>query len=541
MTFYAVWGGGYCAPCCAVPDSPTALDRIHNGLGKAKLDARSDSYRLSGFQSVHRLPWGAHVCQLYRTPEDLADTLVPYFTAGLKSNEYCLWITGALLDARDARALLRQVVPELEAYLGKGQLDILDISEWYGPGASFNADDVLDGWIDRAQHAQRRGFDGLRLTGDTHWAERANWPEFMAYEGRVSKVFGDHPILGLCTYCLERCSALEVVDVLHQHDFALVPRQGAWEILEPTSSRARRTGKRIKTDCRDSVPAHSSGQRANTPMQGRDRRAERRAPSPEQPLRGRDEFLAVLAHELRGPLAPIGSAAQLIRARARSDDTLIKASEVLDRQVAHLSRLVGDLLDTARMSLDTLTLQKETLDLGSVLAQAVEAMQPQIGSREQVLAFERPGEKLRIQADPTRLQQVFRNLLDNASKYTPAGGRIELAARREGDDAVIRVKDSGIGIPGSMLGVIFDVFTQVDPISNRATGGLGLGLSLVKKFVEMHGGSVEANSPGPGLGSEFSVRLPLHELSAQAPVEASSATGRASPGDSAALQLLGSR
>lgn len=239
--------------------------------------------------------------------------------------------------------------------------------------------------------------------------------------------------------------------------------------------------------------------------------AANRAHSLEETLHGREEFLAVLAHELRGPLAPIGSAAQLIRTLANSDERLLKVSDVLERQVAHLSRLVGDLLDTSRMTRGTLTLKKEFLDLAVVLARALEAVQPQIATRRQSLTFDLAGERLRVYADATRLQQVFHNLLDNASKYTPAGGRIEIRTRRAGTEALIDIRDSGIGIPSAMLTAIFEAFRQLESSSDRSAGGLGLGLSLVKKLVEMHGGHVEARSDGPGHGSEFSVRLPLVE------------------------------
>ena len=229
----------------------------------------------------------------------------------------------------------------------------------------------------------------------------------------------------------------------------------------------------------------------------------------EQALRDRDEFLAVLAHELRNPLAPIRSVAEIIRKVAHSDDNLTRASDVLERQVAHMCRLVDDLLDTARIRWGRLVLESEVVNIASVLSDAIETMQPPLAARRHSLSVVLPEETLPVHADPTRLAQVFCNLLDNAIKYTPDGGTIVVDASRDGDDVVVRVRDTGVGIPAPMLNAIFELFTRVTPASDCTGGGLGLGLSLVKTIVEMHEGSIQARSDGPGKGSEFVVKLPV--------------------------------
>ncbi|HJU21982.1 MAG TPA: ATP-binding protein [Casimicrobiaceae bacterium] len=228
----------------------------------------------------------------------------------------------------------------------------------------------------------------------------------------------------------------------------------------------------------------------------------------EQALRDRDEFLAVLAHELRNPLAPIRSVAEIVRKVAHSDANLAKASDVLERQVAHMCRLVDDLLDTARLRWGRFILESENVDVASVLSGAIETMQPRVAAKRHSLAVDLPNETLPVHGDPTRLAQVFCNLLDNAVKYTPDGGMIEVNALRDGDVVVVGIRDTGVGIPAPMLTAIFDLFTQVKPARDCSRGGLGLGLSLVKTIVEMHEGSVEARSDGPGRGSEFVVKLP---------------------------------
>jgi PAS domain S-box-containing protein len=225
--------------------------------------------------------------------------------------------------------------------------------------------------------------------------------------------------------------------------------------------------------------------------------------------RRKDEFLAMLAHELRNPLAPIRNSLQYLQLKGPSTPELESARSIIDRQVRQLVRLVDDLLDVSRISRGKIDLQKQRINLKMVVESAVESSRPLIDASEQRLVVRLPEQPVEIDADLTRLAQVLQNLLNNAAKYTPRGGRIELAADVEGREAVIRVRDDGIGIPRDMLDRVFEMFVQVDRRIERATGGLGIGLTLVKRLVELHGGRVAAFSPGPGRGSEFVVRLPL--------------------------------
>ena len=226
--------------------------------------------------------------------------------------------------------------------------------------------------------------------------------------------------------------------------------------------------------------------------------------------RHKDEFLAMLAHELRNPLAPIYNAVQLMRRNPVADPQLAWSRDVIDRQVAHLSRLVDDLLDVSRITRGKINLTKEPLGISDLIARAVETTHPLVVERAHDLAVEVPDEPLKVFGDPTRLTQALGNILSNAAKYTERGGRIMVAARRDGAEVTIRVRDTGEGIPADLLPVIFNLFTQLDRTSGHAQGGLGIGLSLVRKLVEMHGGSVSAHSDGVGKGSEFVIRLPLH-------------------------------
>ncbi len=241
---------------------------------------------------------------------------------------------------------------------------------------------------------------------------------------------------------------------------------------------------------------------------GRDITHEKRIEAERQEAdRRKDEFLAMLAHELRNPLSAIHGAAQLF-GRLETEEELEWARDVVLRQVKHLGRLIDDLLDASRISRGKIALRKEIIRLSPVVSSAVEAVHSLMAERKHDLSVSLAGDGLSLEADPLRLEQVLVNLLMNAAKYTDAGGRISLTATQEGADVVIKVRDNGMGIAPKLLPHIFDIFVQGDRTAARSEGGLGIGLTLVHKLVEMHGGSVTAESDGPGKGSEFTVRLP---------------------------------
>ncbi len=230
--------------------------------------------------------------------------------------------------------------------------------------------------------------------------------------------------------------------------------------------------------------------------------------------RRKDEFLAMLAHELRNPLAPIQNALEIMALPEAGEATVAQAKEVLRRQVQHLTRLVDDLLDVARISRGKIELRQERVALQAVVSRAVEAARPLIDARHHALTVDLPTEPILIDCDPTRIAQVISNLLNNAAKYSDPRGRIQLGARRESNQLTIKVSDQGIGISPELLPSIFDLFVQASRGHDRTHGGMGIGLTLVRRLVELHGGRVEAASAGPGRGSDFTIRLPLASVEA---------------------------
>ncbi len=228
--------------------------------------------------------------------------------------------------------------------------------------------------------------------------------------------------------------------------------------------------------------------------------------------RRKNEFLAMLAHELRNPLAPIRNAVHILKSKGPPDAEWVWSRDVIDRQVQQMTRLVDDLLDVSRISRNRLELRRQRVELAAVVDVALETSRPLLEASGHALTVTLPPEPIWLDADPVRLAQVFSNLLNNAAKYTAAGGHLHLAAEHPGSDVVVAVKDNGIGIAAEILPHIFEMFSQATPALDRSQGGLGIGLSLVKGLVELHGGSIVAHSDGLGEGSEFVVRLPVAVL-----------------------------
>ena len=553
----------------------------------------------SGIPRVADLPWGSHFCQFYDQPDDLAEVLVPYFQAGLENNEYCLWVTGDQLPAAEASERMLSARPDLRRHLDRGQLTILDMREWYRGNRKFDSGEVLAGWLEREAWALGKGYTGMRLTGDTHWLERETWDDFREYEELVSRTFANRQFIALCTYCAGKCNAGDVIEVAHNHDFALLRREGEWRVLENTT--ATRLRKEVHKNEREfyyrslinglPVPIYTTDpdgrltwyNQAAVEMWGREpeigkeswcgfqrvydqdyqpldmekspigvtvaqsqsvRGAEVIAergdgtrfnilpyPTPlfntagdmvgavnmlfditeqkriERQLRDDDlrknEFLAMLGHELRNPLGALRSGVEIMEMGLDKPERILR---IMQNSVDTMAKLLDDLLDLSRVIQGRIQLDSRRMDLCGPLGASISSVRQQCLKKRQDLVVDLQA-PLHVDGDTTRLEQIFSNLLVNASKYTPEGGTVKVSAREVGGVVITRVQDDGIGIDLRDLDRIFEPFYQITP-SGEAASGLGIGLALSKKLAELHGGRLTATSEGRGRGAVFEVRIP---------------------------------
>ncbi len=322
---------------------------------------------------------------------------------------------------------------------------------------------------------------------------------------------------------IEDCSGYQVLHhgvVLTDHEDAFIRKDGSFFSVSYCSSPLRSGPLTVGLVVvfRDTTEQKKAEER----LKQSEERLRQLAADLSESNRRKDEFLATLAHELRNPLAPIRNGLQIIRLARDGGTAAEEARAMMERQLGNMVRLVDDLLDVSRISRGKLELRKERVELTAVLNNAVETSLPAVEHGGHELTISVPPDPIFVDADVLRLGQVFANLLNNAAKYSERGSRILLSAKRQAGEIAVSIKDSGVGIPREMLPKIFELFTQVDRSLERSQGGLGIGLTLVKRLVEMHGGTVEARSEGHGMGSEFVVRLPL-QLSAAQEVTASTA------------------
>jgi signal transduction histidine kinase len=461
----------------------------------------------SGIPAIGDIPWGSHFCNFYATAEDLADSLVPFFKAGLEHNDKCLWVTSQPFGVEDAKAALRNAVPRLEAYLQEGRIDIVDHREWYLRSGKANADEVLRGWVHRKEQALAQGHSGLRVTGNTFWVESKDWKDFTDYETRVNQTFHQHEIIALCSYCLHRCEPMGILDVVRNHQFAVARREGQWEVLESSSLKvAKEELRRLNVELERRVAERTAALEAA--LQER-QRAEQEALAA---VRVREEFLSMASHELKTPLTSLKLQLGLVRtamagAEGELAQKLMPKLHTMDRQLSRLNALNSSLLDVTSLSSGKLLLESRRTELVALVREAVE----RLGAD-----FARAGCEVRLEGaervegwwDPMRLDQVVVNLLSNAIKYG-LGKPIHLSVQLHGGSALLVVRDEGIGISEEEQRRLFRKFERAVPAQHY--GGLGLGLYISRTLVEAMGGTIQVESQ-PGQGATFTVTLPCEPV-----------------------------
>ncbi|MGM0681669.1 MAG: MEDS domain-containing protein, partial [Thermodesulfobacteriota bacterium] len=196
-----------------------------------------DQTRKLGLDILSEVPWGTHLCQFYDTKKDLIDILVPYFKAGLENNEFCMWVAAEPLGVDEAKASLGEAVENLDEYIGKDQIEIIDAGQWYTKSGRFNPNEVIEGWMEKLNQALQRGFDGLRLSGNSFRLEKKDWGVLAEYEAAVDNLIGKHRMLAICSYYMGKCGPWEIIDAVKNHEFTIIKRHGDWEVLESTGCR----------------------------------------------------------------------------------------------------------------------------------------------------------------------------------------------------------------------------------------------------------------------------------------------------------------
>jgi signal transduction histidine kinase len=448
-----------------------------------------------------------HFVQFYESDTALLESVSGYVESGLTDGAAAIVIA------------TREHLEKLERHWEAQGLN-LETARRTGQYTGLAADETLSKLLLDDWPQSKRFYD---VIGSVVAEAAARFPRVVAFGEMVALLWQDgkqsaaihleelwndlqkrHPFALFCAYPMSACAEethtqpFRGVCAAHSH---VIPAESYTALTDPQErlaaiSQLQQKARALETEVRIRKRLEKELQKKLTQLTAMDRR--------------KDEFLAMLGHELRNPLAAIGSLAELMRRqRTGPGHSNLPLCEMLGRQVMQMARLVDDLLDASRITQGKITLQKEPLELMAIVARAIETTRPATNARGHRLRVVMPEEPIRIRGDLTRLVQVFSNLLNNAAKYTPPGGQIAVTAKARDTEVELRVQDNGVGMAPELLPRVFDLFSQADQSIERSDGGLGVGLALVRCIVELHGGRVEALSDGPGAGSEFVVRLPL--------------------------------
>lgn len=473
-----------------------------------------------------RLRQGDHLCLIYHSAAEQAAALVPFLKSGLAARERCLFIGHGTSGRRLEHALLDSGV-DVGAERDRGALVFLTRREDWLPHGRFEPAAMMDLLRQAEQQALDDGFSGLRATWNMGWIleDTPGAERLLEYEAHLNRFLADSRTCALCRYSREASSAAVIQTALHTHPMTVLADQICPNAFyEPPEMVL---GDRSPEERVDWMMAQLRRARLNEEkLEDVTRRLSQKRAALARADRAKEDLLAMLAHELRNPLGTISNALQVLRVKGEGDATGRRAIDAAERQVLHQAMLIDDLLEASRVTRGQVELECEDLDLAELVRETVEGYRETLKQAGLGLDLELADQPLRVRGDRLRLSQALSNLLDNAAKFTQAGGRITVKAALTagGRRAEVRVVDSGIGIEADELPYVFEVFTQGDHSLDRSRGGLGVGLAVVKGLVEMHGGEVEASSEGPGRGATLTFRLPLQPI-AEAASQPAAANG----------------
>ena len=437
---------------------------------------------------ISNIPMGSHFCLFYKTKQDLIDILVPYFKTGLENNEFCLWITSEPLTVKEAQKIMQKAIPDFDHYLKRGQIEIIPHTQWYLKDGSFNPQRVLNLWIDKFNQALAKEYDGIRITGNTAWLGKKNWRNFTDYEEKVNKLIGQSSAIALCTYALDKCSAVKVIDVIYNHQFALIRREGEWEIIE--SSEYKTTKEALAQKVKGAICQLKKQHQAQ------------------------QNFFIDLAHELKTPLTIMkgnldlasGKNGVKIRRNAKSLDHFLKTQK---EEAERIEKIINDLSTLAKAETNQLVLRFQKLRLDELIRKVCLRLEVLVRQEGKKLEYQKLM-PLNIRGDQERLEQLVSNLLDNAIKFTrPKTGQIQVSLTQDRGRAKIRIVDNGIGILKKDLPYIFKRFYRGTNVKHRLKSkGNGLGLAICQWIVKEHCGQIKVKSE-EAQRTVFSIWLPL--------------------------------
>jgi C4-dicarboxylate-specific signal transduction histidine kinase len=459
------------------------------------------------------MPWGTHFCHFYETPGDLLDTLVPFFKAGLESHEFCAWVVSEPLTEGGVWQALERAVPGFDRYVSERSIEVLNARDVYLSGGEIDLHRIIGNWNDKLKTALVRGYQGIRVSGNTAWLEQKQWRDFMEYEAQLNQGISDQPMLVLCTYPLATAAATEFLDVTATHQFAVAKRRGRWEVVEtPQLAQAKAEIARLNRELEERVVERTMQLEAAIVEQRQAWSAlqeTQKALAHVTRLTTISELTASLAHQVSQPLSAIAAnASATLQWLQRTPPAIEEATEAMQLLIRDAER-AGDVITHARALVKKSSDDRRLLDVAEIIREALSFVQSELARHEVVVEQALADGLVPVLADRIQLQQLVLNLIMNsidAMAEVKARPRrliisCEGARLEDGGGVLIAVQDAGIGAG------VQDLETLFDPFFTTKRDGLGMGLSVGRSIAQAHGGRLWARRNADH-GLTFYVQLP---------------------------------
>jgi signal transduction histidine kinase len=453
--------------------------------------------RNTGIEPVGEMPWGTHFCYFYETRDDLLETLLPFFKAGLEAGEFCAWVVSEPLTEEEVWKALDRAVPGLDRYVSDQSIEVLKARDVYLAGGEINLHRIIGNWNAKLKQALSRGYPGIRVTGNTAWLEQKHWRDFMEYETELNRGIVDQPMLVLCTYPLTTSGASEFLDVAGTHQFAVAKRRGRWDVVEtPQLTQAKAEIARLNRDLEQRVLERTTELEAAIGDQRRASEAlqeAQKALAHVTRLTTVSELTASLAHEVNQPLAAIvANASASLHCLDHTPPSLDEATQAMQLVIRDAER-AGDVIAHARALVKKSDGEKSLVDVDQMIREVLSLVQPEV-QKHAIVVEEALAEGLpRVLGDRIRLQQLVLNLfmngIDAMAEVTARPRRLVISCQRgqgeDGPGVLVSVQDAGVG-------AAHDLEKLFDPFFTTKRDGLGMGLSIGRSIAQAHGGRLWA-------------------------------------------------